>query len=68
MAEASATVSSTHTNLPVLLAGGIAGGRHLRFREDTPLSSLHLTLLGKLGVPMASLGDSNGRLAQLAKL
>ncbi len=60
----------THTNLPILVAGGPAGenraGRHLRFDEETPLANLHLTLLRKLGVPMESLGDSDGRLPQLA--
>lgn len=60
----------THTNLPVLLAGGgggeIKGGRHLRFNENTPLANLHLTLLGKLGVPIDSVGDSSGQLALLS--
>lgn len=60
----------THTNLPILVVGGgsgeIKGGRHLRFDEDTPLANLHLTLLGKLGVPLDSVGDSNGKLPQLA--
>ena len=60
----------THTNLPVLVVGGgagqLKGGRHLRYAEETPLANLHLTLLGKLGVPMETLGDSNGRLRQLS--
>ena len=38
-----------HTNLPILVAGGGAGGmkggRHLRYEEPTPLANLHLTLL-----------------------
>jgi hypothetical protein len=59
----------THTNLPVLVVGGgagqLKGGRHLRYSDDTPLANLHLTLLGKLGVPMETLGDSSGRLPQL---
>ncbi len=60
----------THNNLPVLVVGGgagqLKGGRHLRYAEETPLANLHLTLLGKLGVPMETLGDSNGRLRQLS--
>ncbi len=59
-----------HTNLPILVLGGgagnLKGGRHVRVAEDTPLTNLHLTLLGKLGVPMESLGDSTGALAQLS--
>jgi hypothetical protein len=55
-----------HNNLPVLLAGGgagtVKGGRHLRYPVDTPLTNLFLTLLDKLDVPAASLGDSTGRL------
>jgi hypothetical protein len=58
-----------HTNLPILVLGGgagrLKGGRHLRVADQTPLANLHLTLLDKLGVPMESLGDSTGELAQL---
>jgi hypothetical protein len=54
-------------DLPVLLAGGAAGGagqggRHSRYPENTPLTNLHLTLLDELGVGVESLGDSTGRL------
>jgi hypothetical protein len=59
----------TH-NLPLLLAGGgggqIKGGRHLRLPEGTPLANLHLTLLGKLGVPTERVGDSTGELKELS--
>jgi hypothetical protein len=59
----------THTDLPVLIAGGgngeIHGGRHLRC-PATPLANLHLTILDKLGVPLDALGDSNGELPFLA--
>ena len=61
-----------HNNLPLLVAGGgagqIKGGMHLRFREATPLANLHLTLLGRLGVPLESLGDSTGALPQLSEI
>ncbi len=54
-----------HTNLPILIAGGgagsIKGGRHVRYKEQTPLTNLELTLLDKLGVPLDSLGDSTGK-------
>jgi hypothetical protein len=58
-----------HTNLPVLVAGGAAGGmkggRHVRFDKVTPLANLHLTLLDKVGVRLDKFADSNGRLDQL---
>ena len=53
------------TNLPILVLGGgagtLKGGRHLKFPAETPLANLHLTLLDKLGVPVGSIGDSNGK-------
>src|SRR4029077_16601365 len=53
------------SNLPVLLLGGgggaLKGGLHLKFAAETPLAILHLTLLDKLGVPIDTIGDSNGR-------
>jgi len=58
-----------HTNLPVIVAGGAAGGmkggRHVRFDKLTPLANLHLTLLDKVGVKLDKFGDSNGRLDEL---
>ncbi|MGL5018561.1 MAG: DUF1552 domain-containing protein [Luteolibacter sp.] len=53
-----------HTNLPILVAGGasagMAGGRHIRYDEPTPLANLHLTLLEKAGLDLDAFGDSNG--------
>jgi hypothetical protein len=54
------------SDIPIVLAGGgagtLKGGRHVRFKLDTPLANLHLTLLDKFGVHIDSLGDSTGRL------
>jgi hypothetical protein len=54
-----------HTNLPLLIAGGgagtLKGGRHVRYKEQTPLTNVELTLLDKLGVPLDQLGDSTGK-------
>src|SRR3954469_3778300 len=54
-----------HTNLPIVVAGGAAGGmkggRHLKFAKATPLANVHLTLLDKVGVRLDKFGDSNGR-------
>jgi hypothetical protein len=58
-----------HVNLPIIVAGGAAGkmrgGRHIRFREATPLANLHLTLLDKVGVRLDSFADSDGKITDL---
>ncbi len=58
-----------HSNLPIVVAGGAAGqmkgGRHIRFKEPTPLSNLHLTLLNKVGVPLETFSDSTGTVDEL---
>jgi Protein of unknown function (DUF1552) len=58
-----------HINLPILVAGGAAGGmkggRHIRFEKAVPLANLHLTLLDKAGVRLDKFGDSNGKVDQL---
>ena len=58
--------SNTHysRDLPILLAGNVSHrGYHLQYPEATPLANLHLSLLDKLGTPIESLGNSNGRLS-----
>lgn len=58
-----------HTNLPILVAGGAAGGlkggRHLRYSNPTPLANLHLTLLDKVGVRLDAFADSQGKVQEL---
>src|SRR4051794_37131163 len=58
-----------HVNLPIIVAGGAAGGmkggRHIRFGKTTPLANLHLTLLDKVGVRLDRFADSNGKVEQL---
>jgi hypothetical protein len=58
-----------HTNLPILVAGGAAGGmkggRHIRYAKPTPLANLHLTLLDKVGVRLDSFADSQGKVDEL---
>ncbi len=58
-----------HENLPILVAGGAAsgmrGGRHIRYKNGTPLANLHLTLLDRVGVHVDSFGDSNGKIEDL---
>ena len=58
-----------HRNLPILVAGGAAGGmkggRHIKFEKPTPLANLHLTLLDKVGVRLDSFADSQGKVGEL---
>jgi hypothetical protein len=58
-----------HTNLPILVAGGAAGGmkggRHIKYDQPKPLANLHLTLLDKVGVKLDSFADSNGKVDEL---
>jgi hypothetical protein len=58
-----------HTNLPILVAGGAAGGmkggRHIRYQEPVPLANLHLSLLDKVGVKIDSFADSTGKINEL---
>ncbi|MBI4265268.1 MAG: DUF1552 domain-containing protein [Acidobacteria bacterium] len=54
----------THNNLPILLVGGAAGkvkgGKHLKFKDDTPLSNLMRGLLETAGAPIETFGMSDG--------
>jgi len=56
-----------YRNLHVLLvagaATGIAGNRHVRYPDDTPMANLYLTLLDRLGVDIERFGDSTGQVA-----
>jgi len=58
-----------HFPLPNLIAGGAAGklkgGRHLRYADHTPMANMLLSVLDKAGVPLETLGDSTGPLADL---
>jgi len=54
-----------HYDLPLAVIGGPArpgGGRHVVFREETPMTNLLLGLLDKTGVHAEKLGDSTGRI------
>jgi hypothetical protein len=61
-----------HINLPIIVAGGAAGGmkggRHIRFDQPTPLANLHLTLLDKVGVRLDKFADSSGKIDGLFTL
>ena len=62
----------THENLPVLLAGhgngSLKPGRHIVYKQGTPMTNLYLGLLDRMGVKPDTLGDSTGRLEHLTEL
>jgi hypothetical protein len=59
----------TPYNLPVILIGGgageLEGGRHMKYPMHTPFMNLGLSLLDKVGVQVANISDSTGRLSDL---
>jgi hypothetical protein len=60
-----------HDDLPVLLAGGsrmFKTGRHVRFPQSAPVSSLYLSVLDAAGVPTEQFGDSQGKLDYLSSI
>jgi hypothetical protein len=62
--------SNAHNHYPlpnVVIGGGarMAHGQHIRYDERTPMTNLLVTLLGKSGVDIDTLGDSTGRVEAL---
>jgi hypothetical protein len=55
-----------HDDLPILLLGGkglgIQTGRHLKFRKETPLANLHLSVARLAGAELDQFGDGTGDL------
>jgi hypothetical protein len=63
--------SNAHNHFPLpsaILGGGcgkLGGGRHLRYKDETPVANLMMTALLRAGVPVEALGDSTGELAEI---
>jgi hypothetical protein len=61
-----------HSNLPLVLAGRACGslkpGRFVRYSAETPMGNLYVAMLDRMGVPVESLGDSNGELGYLSDI
>jgi hypothetical protein len=61
--------SHSHGNLPILLAGKANGsikmGRHVRYSNETPLTNMYVSMLGRMGVHTPRFGDSTGELTSL---
>lgn len=62
--------SHNHDDLPILVAGKGCGtiktGRHVRYQKETPLNNLWVSLLDRMSIKVAKLGDSTGALSGLA--
>ena len=58
-----------HDDLPILLAGNAGGkietGRHLQYKNGTPLCNLYVLMMQQMGVRTDRFGDSNGVLGKL---
>ena len=56
----------SHVRLPLVLfgsaGGSLEGGRHLVYKDGTPMTNLLVSMLDKVGVRVDRLGDSTGRL------
>ena len=61
-----------HADLPLVLAGRGCGtvkpGRLVRHPKETPMANLFVAMLDRMGVPVETLGDSNGQLGYLSDL
>lgn len=59
-----------HDDLPIILAGGGAGrirsGRHIRYKNGTPLCNLYVWMMNQMGARTKGFGDSNGVIDQLS--
>lgn len=58
-----------HDDLPILLAGRGCGtlkpGQHLKFAKETPLNNLWLSMLNRMDIKLANLGDATGELPRI---
>jgi hypothetical protein len=56
--------SHARWNIPVALVGGfggkLKGGRHIEYKEGTPTSNLHVTMLNMIGIPTEKFGGGLG--------
>ncbi len=58
-----------HDDLPILLAGKgggtIKSGRHISYKNGTPMTNLFLSMFDRVGINAESIGDSTGKLQML---
>jgi hypothetical protein len=64
--------SHQHDHLPTILVGGARGafprGQLLEVAPETPITNLYVWMLARMGVAVEKLGDSTGKLSELAGL
>jgi hypothetical protein len=51
----------TQQKMPIVVVGGLKGGRHIVCPNHTPFTNLHRTVLDMVGTPVESLGNSTGK-------
>jgi hypothetical protein len=58
-----------HEDLPTMIAGNAGGafktGRYIKYRRETPMCNLFLTMMDRMGVHVEDFGDSTGRVTGL---
>ena len=58
-----------HNDLPIILAGKGGGtiktGRHIRYRDETPIANLWMSMLDRVDVRGQFVGDATGVLTGL---
>lgn len=58
-----------HDDLPIIMAGGGAGriktGRHIRYKNGTPICNLYVWMMNQMGAETDKFGDSNGAIDRL---
>lgn len=58
-----------HDNLPILMlgkgGGSVQPGRFIKYKNETPLTNLYLSMLDRIGAPTDALADSTGKLPGL---
>ena len=57
-------------DLPTLVTGGAAGthkgGKHIGYKNDTPVANLWVAMLDRIGCPQERFGNSTGKLDSFA--
>lgn len=51
-------------NLPLIVAGGRKSGKLIKYRRQTDMSRLHLSILRNLGIPLDRFGDAQSPLEE----
>jgi hypothetical protein len=62
----------THDDLPLVMVGSangqVKGGRHIAYKEETPMNNVLMTVLDKSGVQTEKFGDATGSVQLLSEV